>query len=232
MLFAFLAAYLIASVLSTIQLTTRSGSEAFQGWLRNLTQNPVTDLGANNFYAAIGLFLAGGLLWAVLYAAWFEPILPGPAWQRGMLYALLPGLLSQAVVMPLVGGGVAGFALGAGPLPAVGALLLHLVYGALLGVVYGPLGNTDADTLLPPEVASYRYSSNFRMAIGIIGGALVGALVGLAISLLQPFRLDLVPAEAMLGSALLLSALGALIGSFADLTPPRDATLPVERRGR
>lgn len=223
MLFAFGVAYVVASSLGTLQLSRRSGAGAFHIWLQNLTNNPITDLAANSLYVAIGLFLAGGLAWAIIYALWFEPYLTGPAWLRGALYAFIPGVLSQLIVMPLVGGGLAGFALGAGPLPALGALLLHLVYGITLGVVYGPLGDLDVDTLRAPtpEEVGEQATQN-GAAIGICAGALVGAAIGLLLGLLGPFlHMTVQPAALALGGAILLSALGGLIGSFADLTPVR-----------
>ena len=54
-----------------------------------------------------------------------------------MEFALLPWLVSLVIFMPLLGGGILGLSLGAGPLPIVGNLVLHALYGAVLGVVWG-----------------------------------------------------------------------------------------------
>ncbi|MDF3018600.1 MAG: hypothetical protein K0R44_3825, partial [Thermomicrobiales bacterium] len=50
----------------------------------------------------------------------------------------------------LMGGGVLGMDVGAGPLPILGNLILHLVYGAVLGISYAEatedwLDDTDID---------------------------------------------------------------------------------------
>lgn len=222
MLFGFIAAFLVGRFLATVPITERPGGAALRDWFFYLTNNPVSDLAANNLYAGIGLFLAGGLAWAVLYAAWCEPRLPDPPWVGGAVYALLPWLISQFVVMPLVGGGLAGATLGAGPLPAFGALLLHLAYGATLGAVYGPLGDLDAETLRPPEPAPPTIVASLagsRTATGILAGALVGVLAAILAVRLGLAGGDAHPAALILGGALLLSALGGLVGSFADLTP-------------
>src|SRR6185369_12180348 len=87
----------------------------------------------------------GGLLWAVLYGLVFESRLRGSSWERGALFAGIPWLFSLAVFLPLVGGGFLGMSLGAGPLPIIGNLVLHLVYGAVLGSVYGPAGDSVLD---------------------------------------------------------------------------------------
>lgn len=75
----------------------------------------------------IGTVLAG------IYAALFVGRLPGPAAVRGMVYSLVPWLLAQLVVMPMMGMGLfSGSAVVAG-----GSLMGHLVYGAVVGTVYG-----------------------------------------------------------------------------------------------
>ena len=40
------------------------------------------------------------------------------------------------IFLPLAGGGLLGLGLGAGPLPILGNLLVHLVYGVTLGFLY------------------------------------------------------------------------------------------------
>ena len=73
---------------------------------------------------------------------------------------MLPALVSLVVVLPLLGGGLFGLGLGAGPLPIIGNVILHAVYGAMLGIVFGPFGDLDATTLERPiddEGRRYRH---------------------------------------------------------------------------
>jgi hypothetical protein len=193
-------------------------------WLVNLTHNRLIDAGLDGVYLAAGVYIAGGLLWAVLYSL-VEPRLPGSPWQRGVTFALVPALVSLVVVLPLLGGGLFGLALGAGPLPIIGNLLLHAVYGAILGVVYGPAGDLDASTLERPT--SYRgaaaTSSYERMAaLFLVGGLVLGGLAGLAASTLtggggaQTLFGDSNGAL-ILGGALLGAVIGLFVGSFLGL---------------
>ncbi len=77
-------------------------------------------------------FMIGGVL-AVIYAIVFAGRLPGPPVVRGATYSLLPWLMAQLVVMPMMGMGLfSGSALAAG-----GSLMGHLVYGAVVGLLYG-----------------------------------------------------------------------------------------------
>lgn len=74
----------------------------------------------------IGIILAFG--YALVARA-----IPGPAVVRGALYGLAPWLLAQVAVMPMMG---MPFFSGFG-VAAVGSLVGHLVYGGVVGGVYG-----------------------------------------------------------------------------------------------
>ena len=82
-------------------------------------------------------FLVGMLL-ALLYAAVFYRRLPGGPLARGLIYGGLVFVMAQVLFMPLVGGGL--FSRGDGQLLA-GSLLGHLVYGGLVGWIYGAAGS-------------------------------------------------------------------------------------------
>jgi uncharacterized membrane protein YagU involved in acid resistance len=73
-----------------------------------------------------------GTILALGYAI-AAPFLAGPPAARGALYGLAPFLMAQVAVMPMMGmpifsGSVA---------LAMGSLIGHLVYGAIVGTVYG-----------------------------------------------------------------------------------------------
>lgn len=81
----------------------------------------------------IAHFMIGTVL-ALIYAA-AAPWLPGPPALRGALYGLAPFLVAQIAVMPMMG-----MPLFSGSVVmAMGSLIGHLVYGAVVGAVYGPV---------------------------------------------------------------------------------------------
>jgi uncharacterized membrane protein YagU involved in acid resistance len=73
-----------------------------------------------------------GTVLALVYATLVQ-WLPGAPWLRGALYGLAPWLLAQLVVIPMMGMPVFS---GSAAL-AVGSLVGHLVYGAVVGATYG-----------------------------------------------------------------------------------------------
>ena len=88
-------------------------------------------MGGNAALGWIGHFMIG-VIFAEVYAV-VAGSLPGPVVVRGALFALAPWLLAQMAVMPMMG---MGFFSGAMNL-AMGSLIGHIIYGGVVGAVYG-----------------------------------------------------------------------------------------------
>ena len=74
-----------------------------------------------------------GVVLALVYGLLFANRLPGPGFVRGAIYGIVPWLMAQVVVMPMMGAGLfSGSFVG-----AAGSLMGHLIYGAVLGAIYG-----------------------------------------------------------------------------------------------
>ena len=170
-----LAAYGFAAATGS----TSPNANVFSAWMWALANNPATRLVASiHLVQAVGLHLVAGVIWAAIYAALVEPVLQGPGWRKGLLFAAVPCLFSLLVVMPALGVGVFGVNVPAGPLPALGSVLFHAVYGFVLGETYaladgeGLLGGVDS----PRAKVFTRIERD--IAVGIVLGALIG--LGLA----------------------------------------------------
>ena len=75
-----------------------------------------------------------GLALALVYAGWFATRLPGGPALRGAIYGFGVFLVAQVMVTPMMGGGV----FSGGNLSMIaGSLAGHLVYGVLVGLIYG-----------------------------------------------------------------------------------------------
>jgi len=201
------AAYLLVTIVGDAE------GGLIRRWLAALGDNPVTRRTADAVVLAIGLNLLVGWVLALAYARWVEPATGGPGWLKGARFAAIPWFLSLVLFLPLVGGGFFGVELGAGPLPVLGNLVLHLVYGAILGAVYGLMledGGEGSDEEQGSAVAIGR-----NAAFGVVGGVIVGALLGW---LLAP---QLVPGDGgtivALAGALLGGAFGLTVGAFAGM---------------
>jgi hypothetical protein len=103
------------------------------GYIADLVQN-VFDV--NLFLGVLVHLLLGALIFPVFFIAFLYHRFPGRPWLRGTLWGGILWLVAELVAIPLAGGGV--FHTQAGGLgTAVGFLVGHLLYGAVLGGVAG-----------------------------------------------------------------------------------------------
>ena len=85
----------------------------------------------------IAHFAIGTVVWGILFAL-IAPRLPGAYWARGIDFSIGAWLAMMIVLMPTVGKWL--FAQNAGPPVAIATLVLHLIYGVVLGSAYSLLG--------------------------------------------------------------------------------------------
>ena len=98
--------------------------------------------------------LIGTVAWGLAYAA-LEPHLPGGrGWPRGVAFAAGAWVLMMVTVMPLAGAGL--FGLGLSLAAPVLTLVLHLVYGAVLGFTYGALSPDRCAATAPSSATEER----------------------------------------------------------------------------
>ncbi|HET9000930.1 MAG TPA: DUF6789 family protein [bacterium] len=89
--------------------------------------------------------MMGTILWAAVYAYIVEPSLGGAPWVRGLTYGFLLAIFVLIIGFPVVGAmfpsftpkpGFLGMGLG-GAMGTMGVIIGHLVYGLVLGAIYG-----------------------------------------------------------------------------------------------
>lgn len=89
--------------------------------------------------------LIGSVLWGILFALLFYRLPGHVASVKGLLFGTIAWLLMMILVMPMAGAGFFGVHLGPGA--PIATLVLHWVYGAVLGVVYGKLSASHLITM-------------------------------------------------------------------------------------
>ncbi len=192
-------------------------------WMVVLAANQATTAVQAFLPAALLLHICVGLVFAVIYATYAEPVLTGSGWRRGALFALVPYILSVTIFLPVVGGGFLGMSLGAGPLPLIGNFVLHMIYGVTLGTVYA-LDPEVVASLPSPAMPGVNRTANLLaedgFAMGMVVVGVLGALVGLFLSLLNIVNASAI--VAVLSGAILGAVAGALVGSFAGMSRAPD----------
>jgi uncharacterized membrane protein YagU involved in acid resistance len=81
-------------------------------------------------------FINGTIIFPLIYAYFLFGKLPGSPYLKGIIWGVALWVLAQLVVMPMMGAGILGLKM-AGMMSAVGSLVGHVVYGALLGRIGG-----------------------------------------------------------------------------------------------
>ena len=189
-----------------------------EGWLWALSYNPVTNSTTDQVVLAISLNLLMGLFLALVYGRFVEPILGGPGWRKGVLFALVPFVFSIVAFLPVLGGGVLGSDIEAGPLPILGNLVAHLVYGAVLGEVYGialeaGLDDTAAERA---NAAAAERGAAVGLAVGLVLGAVAGWAIGPGLEEVGG------RAAVALAGALTGAAIGLMAGSLLGMGDAKD----------
>ncbi|HUY03425.1 MAG TPA: DUF6789 family protein [Rhodocyclaceae bacterium] len=130
---------IVAGFIATIVLSAFMLMKQAMGVMPQL--NPVAMIahmmGAQTLIAGwIAHFFIGSVMWGIIYA-WLDPGLPGPHWIRGIIFATGAWLVMMVVVMPMAGVGFFGLTLGM--MAPIATLVLHWIFGAVLGWTYGAL---------------------------------------------------------------------------------------------
>lgn len=139
------AAGLLATIASTLFMNVvinLAGNIAFQApgtiieqTAARLAMAGARDLAPVALFIAIPVFVLVGMLWGALYASLEEHLHRLSDWQSGVIFSLFPLTISLLVVMPFLGAGALGVDI-AGPVVAVGELIRHFAFGAVLGLAY------------------------------------------------------------------------------------------------
>ena len=132
-----------------ISVTDRIGNGIVAGFIATLVMSVLHEpvglvaeaVGVHTPVAALLFhFFAGTLLWGGLFGVAHDYLL-GPSWLRGVIFAGGAALIVLFAVAPATGSGF--LCLEIGVFAPIVIALFHLVYGAILGAVYGKLVDTD-----------------------------------------------------------------------------------------
>lgn len=99
------------------------------------------------WFGMVWHFVNGSIVFALACAYLVYHALPGSPWLRGAILGTILWLLSQALVMPMIGQEFCSADIYYRTKMVLGSLVGHFVYGAILGAVAGP----QAERLLQPR---------------------------------------------------------------------------------
>ena len=89
-------------------------------------------------------FVIGTVVWGILFSLLVSSLPGGSIVTKGLIFGAGAWLLMMIVVMPMAGAGLFGMKLGM--MAPMMTLILHVIFGAVLGVVYQMLAGPDYAT--------------------------------------------------------------------------------------
>jgi len=92
-------------------------------------------------------FVIGAIIYGFAFANLSGALPGGSSPVKGIVLAIIGWLIMMIVLMPMMGKGL--FAMGMGMMATVATLVLHIIFGWVLGFTYDKLGATSSGQ--PPE---------------------------------------------------------------------------------
>ncbi len=137
---------MLAGLIATIIMSIVQAMAPMMGFPRmDIAAMVGSMLGGNLVAGWIVHLMMGTILWAAVYAYIVEPRLGGAAWVRGLTYGFLLAVFVLIIGFPMVGAmfssptpkpGFLAMGMG-GAMGTMGVIFGHLVYGLVLGTIYG-----------------------------------------------------------------------------------------------
>ncbi len=131
-----IAAGAIAGFVATVVLSVMMVAKGMMGIMPELDVIAMLSgmMGAPSFIGWIGHFMIGTLAWGVGFAVLYSAIPGGSALTKGVAFGIAAWLGMMIMVMPMAGAGLFGMAMGI--MAPMMTLVLHVIFGAVLGIVF------------------------------------------------------------------------------------------------
>ena len=133
---------ILAGIIGTVIMTLFT----YMGKLMNIEMNIPAMLssmfGGNLIIGWIMHFMIGTFLAFFYTFLFYEKISVNPVWLRGAIYGILPWLMAQILVMPMMslmnGMSFSGGLFSGSFMMAMASLIGHLIFGAVVAIIYEP----------------------------------------------------------------------------------------------
>jgi len=127
---------LVAGFVATVVLSAMMGTKTMMGIMPELDVIAMLSamMSAPAIMGWIGHFMIGTIAWGGGFALLYGVIPGAGAVMKGIAFGIAAWLGMMVVVMPMAGAGLFGMAFGI--MAPMMTLVLHIIFGAVLGVVY------------------------------------------------------------------------------------------------
>jgi len=139
-----IAAGAVAGLAATVVLSAMMVAKGMMGLMPELDVIAMLSamMGTPAMLGWIGHFMIGTLAWGIGFAVLYQVIPGASAMAKGVVFGIAAWLGMMIMVMPMAGAGLFGMAMGI--MAPMMTLVLHVIFGVVLGVVFQSLGAPKA----------------------------------------------------------------------------------------
>lgn len=132
---------IVAGLVATIVLSILMVLKGMMGMMPELNVIAMLagQMGGSTMMGWVAHFVIGAIIYGLAFAN-LRGVLPGGSDAvKGIVLGIVGWLIMMIAVMPMMGAGL--FAMGMGMMATVATLVLHIIFGLVLGLTYAKLGN-------------------------------------------------------------------------------------------
>lgn len=133
---------LIAGFIATAAMTAFTYMAPLMGFEMNIPKMLANTMGTPVIVGWIAHFMIGEIIAFNFAAIFLTKTHKAAGWKSGALFGLIPWLIAQIMVMPMMsilsGGGYIDGLFSSSIMVAMASLVGHLIYGTILGGIYKP----------------------------------------------------------------------------------------------
>lgn len=132
---------LLSGLVATVVLSILMIMKGMMGLMPdvNVIAMLAKQMGAGAVMGWAAHFMIGVVAYGLAYTLIFSKLPFGGHWLRGMILGVAGWLAMMVAVMPMMGAGLFGMNLPSGMMVPVATLMLHVIFGLVLGLVYDKL---------------------------------------------------------------------------------------------
>lgn len=131
-----ISAGLIAGFVATVVLSAMMIAKTMMGVMPELDVIAMLSMmmGTSAIMGWIAHFVIGTIVWGGGFSLLYRVIPGGSAVVKGIVFGIAAWLIMMVMVMPMAGAGL--FGMNMGLMAPMMTLVLHIIFGAVLGIVY------------------------------------------------------------------------------------------------
>ncbi|MBI1236218.1 MAG: hypothetical protein GC188_05975 [Alphaproteobacteria bacterium] len=135
---------LVAGFAATVVLSMMMFAKSMMGLMPELDVITMLSgmMGAPALAGWLAHFMIGTLAWGAGFAVLYDKIPGGNALIKGIFFGIAAWLMMMILIMPMAGAGLFGLAFGI--MAPMMTLMLHVIFGTVLGLVYQTLQGKPA----------------------------------------------------------------------------------------